>query len=309
MTLNKLLALPLLALACTISPPDFRGESPKAMPSKEAIALVTPGGGAAAQSAWLSQTQAAAADFNVPVSAFLDLLLQSVSGNPTGCTLRACTWDPPPAPQGSAFYEVVVTNGGDGFTFNWTFSARPASNPRAPFATVARGVSIPAGPDHHGTGNFAVDFDRLAGFDPAIGGAGQLQVTSYSNAGRARLSATFANARDAQNPGKLVNLALAAAYDGAGGGDLQAALHDAAAAQRYTLHARWNGTGAGRADAQGSAGGSSFQLSDCWGAPPFTDVYFTSTLTQGQPPFGGPASGAASACAYSDTQYSSLTAP
>jgi len=58
-----------------------------------------------------------------------------------------------------------------------------------------------------------------------------------------------------------------------------------------------------------TGGGVSVQLSECWGPAPFAVVYFTSSITLNIPPFGGPASGDVTACAFGDASFSAQTAP
>ena len=172
------------------------------------------------------------------------------------------------------------------------------------------GVHLRPGPQrHHGSGSFQLDFDKMALLGIAGDATGQMNVTSYSNVGPAQLAVTFLGAKDNDHPGTKNNIVYAYANDNAGGGDLDFALHNTTSGDNLSAHSRWKNGGAGRADVQGTGGGVAVKLSECWGAAPFNVVYFNSSITLDLPPFGGPAQGDVSSCAYTTDAFSTQTAP
>ena len=134
-------------------------------------------------------------------------------------------------------------------------------------------------------------------------------MTSYSNVGPAHLDVTYLGARDGQHAGQFNNVLYTYKNDDQGGGDLDFAVHNTTSNDNFSVHSRWKNSGTGRADVQGTGGGVSVKLSECWGAAPFSVVYFSSSITLNIPPFGGPASGDQAQCAYTTDAFSTKTAP
>jgi hypothetical protein len=328
--MKRLWAIPVaMAVACGGSG-SFQENAASALPNKDSVQMSSPGNSSTAlrasepgtalttdtgskdatsNDAFYGLTVTVAVMFNVPVAVFLDLISNVAQQPPTSCTPTSCTWGPGSGPLDPNTYELTVSQDADGVSYDWALSGQPKSKPGSPFIQVVSGVAKPSGSPHHGSGSFTMDFDAAAQLDGTHTGQGKLVVSSYSNVGPAQLAVTFTGAQDGTHPTQIDNLAYSYAENASGGGDLQVAVHNTTTGDDFSVHSRWKNDGSGRADVQGQGSGTQVSLSDCWGAAPFTQVYFTSTLTVSAPPFGGPTTGSESACAFTPAAYSTLTAP
>jgi hypothetical protein len=324
--MRKLLALPLVA-AVACGGGGFKDQARDAMPSKDTMSMGSPNSAqpaagsppgtalvssystAGAQSDFFKLTVAVAITFNVPTAALLGLLQHVVEDfEPTSCDATSCTWGPGSGPLELVDYKLVVSRDPDGVSFDWALSGavKPGSN----FVTFATGVAKPGSQRHHGSGNFTVEFDKMALLGLAGDATGTMEVTSYSNVGPAQLHVTFTGARDNDHPGQKNNIRYNYVNDTTGGGDLDFAMHNTTSGDRFTVHSRWKNDGRGRADIRGEpVGYAAVSLSECWSAAPFLVVYFSSTATIGPPPWAGQPSGVESQCAYSPAAFSQTTAP
>ena len=319
--MRKLLALPLVAaVACG----GFKDDARDAMPSREAISMGSPssqqasstsGGAAITQNSTAGQqspfwglTVGVAVVFNVPTAAFLDLLRHVVEDyEPTSCDATSCTWQGS-GPLDRVDYRLVVSRDGDGVSFDWSLSG--AVKPGTTYVTFATGVAKPGPQRHHVSGNFQIDFDKMATLGIASDAAGLMQVTSYSNVGPAQLAVTFLGANDHDHPGQKNNVVYSYKNDNSGGGDLDFAMHNTTSGDRFAVHSRWKNDGRGRADVTAlPTGYTSISVSECWGAAPFNVVYFTSTEKAAIAFWAGPDSGSEAQCAYSPADPSEMTAP
>ena len=321
--MKKLLALPLAAaVACGGS---FKDEARDAMPSKDAITMGSPSSSSAAsgnalvsnesvagqQSPFWGLTVGVAVVFNVPTAAFLDLLRHVVEDyDPTSCDASSCTWQGS-GPLDPIDYKLVVSRDGDGSSFDWSLSG--AVKPGTTFVTFATGVAKPGPQRHHGSGNFQIDFDKMAILGIAGDGTGLMQVTNYSNVGPAQLAVTFLGAKDTDPndpPGSKNNVVYSYQNDTSGGGDLDFAMHNTTSGNRFSVHSRWKNDGRGRADVTAlPTGYAGISVSECWGPAPFNVVYFTSTDKTDVAFWAGPDSGAEAQCAYSPAAPSDMSAP
>ena len=246
--------------------------------------------------------------FNVPTAAFLDLLRHVVEDyEPTSCDATSCTWQGS-GPLDRVDYKLVVSRDGDGVSFDWSLSG--AVKPGTTYVTFATGVAKPGPQRHHGSGNFQIDFDKMATLGIAGNATGLMQVTSYSNVGPAQLGVTFLGANDNDHPGQKNNVVYSYKNDTSGGGDVDFAMHNTTSGDRFAVHSRWKNDGRGRADVTAlPTGYTSISVSECWGAAPFNVVYFTSTEKAAIAFWAGPDSGAEAQCAYSPADPSEMTAP
>jgi hypothetical protein len=323
-TVKKLLIVPVaMALACGgTSSGDFSKDSARnAMPNS--VAMSTPGGTASSAQAnpnaltatpaatsndfYFGLTVSVAVVFNVPVATFLGLVDTITQAEPTSCTSTSCTWGPGSGALEANTYKLVVSLDADG-SYDWELDGQAKSKPASNFVTIVSGKALPSGTPHHGSGSFTVNFDNANTLDGVLANSptGKMVVSSYSNVGPAQLAVTYMGVTDAST-GDAENIAYSYADNTTGGGDLQFAVHNTTTADDFSVHSRWKNDGEGRSDVQGSGGGLTVKDSDCWGAAPFLNVYFTSSITVNAPPFAGPTTGNPSACAFSDAAYSSLT--
>lgn len=327
--MRTLFALPLVA-AVACGGASFKDQSRNALPSKSTVSMGSPNptasSAAVAPPSGLTQDSAStdstagnhspffdltvgvSATFNVGAAVMLGIIDGITQTEPTSCTATSCTWGPGHGPLDYNDYMLVVTKAGDGF--DWTLSGRDRNAlASVQFTSFMSGHAIPGAQPHHGSGTFLIDFDAAATLPGPHDATGKLDVTSYSNVGPAHLDVTYLGAKDSQHLGQFDNIVYSYANDNVGGGDLDFAVHNTTSNDNFSVHSRWKNSGTGRADVQGVGGGTSVQLSECWGSAPFNVVYFNSNITLNIPPFGGPVSGDVTACAYSDASFSTKSAP
>jgi hypothetical protein len=327
--MKKLLALPLVA-AVACGGAAFKDQARDAMPSKDSISMGSPSSSSGASSTALvaqqgstdstagqpspffALTAGVSVVFNVPTAIFLDLLRHVVEDfEPTSCDEHSCTWGPGSGALEAVAYKLVVNRDGDGVSFDWTLSGtlKPVTGASV-FVTFANGVATPGPQKNHGSGNFQIDFDKMATLGIAGNATGLMQVTSYSNVGPAQLSVTFLGAPDNDHPGQKNNIVYAYKNDNAGGGDLDFATHNTTSGDRFNVHSRWKNDGRGRADVEGlPVGYAAVSLSECWGAAPFDVVFFHSSEQSYVALWAGPDSGSEGQCAYAPADFSETSAP
>ncbi len=320
--MRKLLALCLAAAACGGSQ-TFKDQSRDALPSKDTVAMGTPASPSGTSSAppdqitqnstagqhspFFDLTVAVSGAFNGGTALWLGIVEQVTATEPTSCTANSCTWGPGSSALDYSNFKLVVTQQGDGY--DWELSGQDKTKPASDFVVFMNGHALPGAQKHHGSGNFTIDFDKAATLPGPHDATGKLVVTSYTNVGPAHLDVTFTGAKDNQHAGQFNNLVYSYANDTTGGGDLDFAVHNTTSNDSFAVHSRWKNSGTGRADVQGTGSGTTVKLSECWGAAPFSVVYFSSNITANFPPFGGPVSGDVTACAYADAAFSAKTAP
>jgi hypothetical protein len=318
-----------MAVACGGSG-SFQENAAASLPNKSSVQMNTPGGSssakyappstaltsgdgaskdAASNDSFYELTVGVAATFNVPVAAFLDLMASIAQNPPTSCTATSCTWGPGSSALDANNFELVVSQDADGESFDWSFKGQAKSQPNSDFVTLASGVAKPSGEAHHGSGSFTMDFDAAQKLDGRHSGTGKLDVSSYSNVGPAQLAVTYTGATDSNGTDKD-DIAYTFAADASGGGDLQFAVKNLTTSDHFSVHSRWKNDGSGRADVNYANGVGSLvdNASDCWGAAPFTQVFFTSSIKINAPPFASASDiGLQSSCAFSSAVFSSLT--
>ena len=248
-------------------------------------------------------TAGTAATVNVGVGLWIGLLEFVVALPPTSCTVDTCTWGPWKETNPlkvPASYQLTVTKEGDS-RYSYKVSGALASSPTS-FIDIVVGSVTTNGVPHHGAGSFTVDFDAGGAFDPTSNDTGKLVVT-HSNVAGLQIGMTLTGGTE--HNGAHVGETLDAAYafdQNATSGDLQVALHYVTSGTQFTLHSRWDGTGAGRCDISSQAP-TAAQWSECWGpstdSPPFDLVYNSVNAVYSDP----------SACVFQTAAYATLTAP
>jgi len=329
--MRKLLVLSVAAaLACGAS---FKDQARDAMPSKSAIQMGSPQSAQSASRApaasgaivqagpvpastlgdhapFFDLTVGVSSTFNGGTAIMLGIIEAVTTYEPTSCTHNSCTWGGPGSGGALDYndYKLVVSQAQVGDSFNWELSGQP-KNSSSGFIVFMSGTAKPGPQKHHGSGSFDVDFDKAALLPGPHDATGQLHVTSYSNVGPAKLEVNYVGAKDSQHPGQKNDVLYSYANDLTGGGDLDFAVHNTTSGDRFSVHSRWKNDGRGRADVAGTGTWGSVSLSECWGAAPFSVVYFNSTLTINLPPWGSATpQGSESACAFSPAAFSPKTA-
>ena len=320
--MRKLLALALVAAGCG-GAQTFTDQSRDALPSGDTVAMGTPSSPsgtsvappdqitqnsiAGLHSPFFDLTVAVSTAFNGGTALWLGIVEQVTATEPTSCAASTCTWGPGSGALDASVYKLVVAQQGDGY--DWELSGQDKAKPASDFVVFMNGHAIPGAQKHHGSGNFTIDFDKAATLPGPHDATGKLVVTSYSNVGPAHLEVVFTGARDDQHAGQFNNLVYSYANDTTGGGDLDFAVHNTTSNDSFAVHSRWKNSGTGRSDVQGTGGGVHVALSECWGAAPFSVVYFSSSVKFNAPPFGGADAGLETSCAYAPAAFSSKTAP
>ncbi len=229
-----------------------------------------------AQSSAYRLTRDVAGTVNLGVGLWIGLLELVVALPPTSCAADTCTWGPwaetdPLKPPAS--YQLTVTKEGES-QYSYKFSA--AAGTSTTFADIIAGTVSPNGVPHHGAGSFTVDFDAARTVNSTGTDTGKL-VVNHDNVAGLKIDETLTGGTDQQGARKGDKVNSVYAFDqNASGGDLQVGLHYAATATNpettFTLHSRWDSTGAGRADFTYKAP-TVADASECWGArtdaPPF----------------------------------------
>jgi hypothetical protein len=273
-----------------------------ATPADSSSQALTAGGStslSSVQSGAYELTRDVAGTVNLGVGVWIGLLEYVVSLPPTSCTPEACTWGPYPETnplKPPASYQLTVTKDSDS-QYSYKFSAAPGTT--SSFVDIVSGSVKPNGVPHHGEGSFTVDFDAGRAINPASTDTGTLLVT-HSNIAGLQIQETLTGGTDQNGDHKGQTLNAVYAFDQtATGGDLQVGLHYPVTTTqptdiRFTVHSRWDSTGAGRADYTYQAP-SSNEASECWGARSDTPIPFDLTYQEYN---GVVVTGAVSQCVY-----------
>jgi len=199
-----------------------------------------------------------------------------------------------------AEWKLVVTALGDD-TYDWELDGRNKTTPEDGFLAVISGHAVAGDEPHRGSGDFTIDFDAGELVNPIDNtpDTGRIDVTYdlENRDGTAASLTMHAEGIDAlENPGSF-DYGYAENQDGSG--DFQFALDadvddDGSAAEQAVIRSRWEATGAGRADAQLSAGDLDdlvVEVSECW------DEQFRRTFYTDSVEFS-PSEGDAASCVY-----------
>lgn len=323
--MKRLLAFSsLLALAACGGSQSLADRSRDALPSKDTVAVGTPGAKASAArgpfsvesqdskvgdgSVWALTTAALATVVNGSVVWTLALVERVVEFPPSACTANSCTWGPFSGALDPVRWKLVVSHDESTDTYSWSLSGERKAGP-AGFTTVVQGTAKPSGLPHRGSGHFTVDFDAGRLLDPASNDIGTLDVT-YSNAtpGAASLDVTFLGVKDDDHAGQKLNIVYGFREQQLGG-DLEIAWRNLTSNDRLSLHSRWQGTGAGRSDlavqVTGGTGNYQASASECWRGGDFKVVYFTTN----DPAHLGAPDGTESSCAFTPAAPATKQAP
>lgn len=227
------------------------------------------------------------------------------SYQPTSCSGDTCTWGPlelyARKDVVGTSWKLVVTKT-DATSYTYALSGKNAVKGTDWLDVLSGSSQEPSYGKRKGT--FQVNLERARALAPGEASLyGVLDVT-YSNVDTQTVDATFVGAHELKS-GKVFDAAYHFVNEGAGG-DLAIAFETSdSASARVSLHSRWDSTGAGRGDAQGSAAASTssasasvaYQASECWDS-----AYHLTYDTD--PEYG---SSTACASAFQAADYSTLT--
>lgn len=319
-----LAALAASALACGPTQ-GLADRAREAIPTKDTVAIgkpegsagalrLPPGGETAAQvgesSQWALHTAVLATQINGSVVWILSLVEGITKLPPTSCTETSCVWGPGSGALDPVSWKLVVTHDAAQDTYAWALSGERKAEAGTGFVAIVEGAAKPSALPHRGAGSFTVDFDAGRTLNSLSQDLGKLSV-EYSNAtpGQAKVDALFLGVKDNDHAGQKLNAAYSFAEAGGAGGDLDVAWHNTTSNNRLSLHSRWKGTGAGRADLSlsiaGGTGAYQASASECWRAADFKVSYFHTD----DPAHLGPDGGVETDCAFSPAAPGTRTAP
>lgn len=194
------------------------------------------------------------------------------SYQPTSCSGDTCTWGPlelyARKDVVGTSWKLVVTKA-DSTSYTYALSGKNAVKGTDWLDVLSGSSQEPSHGKRKGT--FQVNLERARELAPGEASLyGVLDVT-YSNVDQQTVDATFVGAHELKS-GKVFDAAYHFVNEDTGG-DLAIAFQGSdGASARVSLHSRWDSTGAGRGDAQGSAAASTtsasasvtYQASECW---------------------------------------------
>lgn len=275
-------------------------------PSPSGQALTAAPAPSALTAAYASDTIALAAAVNGGVAWTLAIVDLVVQFPPTTCAVDTCTWGPGSGALEVNDWELTVTKKAEQ-DYLWQLSGRPKTDPSVGFITFVSGEAFTTGVRHVGRGTLLIDFDAALGLarkttDPAPQ-VGKISAT-YDNTSGGKVSAQFLGTQGSFIPSQKVNAAYQFSAN-ASGGDLQAATRNLTSGVQLTLHSRWTGTGAGRADASFSDVLGTATRSQCWdGASTLFNLVYQAT-TPVDPGDGG----FEASCAFAPASPPTIAAP
>jgi hypothetical protein len=191
------------------------------------------------------------------------------------------TWGPWSDALDPAEYKLDVRAVGDG-TFAYQLSGRSKTQANAQFEVVVDGSADPRAGDDKGSGALTVDFDAGKRVNPLDAGDGKGTMHASYDLAEGHLDLQIMST-DAQNKPVAANYEYNAGANGAGDMVFEVS-GDAGGGvllETVTLRSRWQGTGAGRADARiagGDLGGLAATASECWDTM-FKRVFYTDSVT------------------------------
>ena len=308
---------------------EFRGGVPTrdtvqlAVPGGPTSAALTAGGTAEVRSALLGEradtyttTVAVTRAVNGGTWAVLTLVRTIIDYPPTTVQANTAVWGPYTEPLSLNTWRLTVTRI-EANRFQWLFEARAKTDPDTAFLTIISGVHTAAvGADGQpvqgfGSGDFTIDWDaaaQLPEHDANVGKAAFVYARP-SPAAPVAIDVDFTGIRDDKTGEIHDALYRYLATPGQGGELRYAADQDVSpgpgptgsAKEHFTVHSRWQETGAGRCDVQvsgGDLGTTVFGGSECWDQV-FASVYRNVPDAQGT-------WGAETSCAFPQADYAGI---
>jgi hypothetical protein len=193
------------------------------------------------------------------------------------------TWGPWSQALDPAEYKLDVRAVGDG-TYEYKLSGRSKLKAGSQFEAVINGTSDPRAGDLEGNGEFLIDFDAGKRVNPLDNSDAKGSVDVHYDLAKHHIDLTIMST-DALGQPVAADYAYNDAADGGGDMtfDLSGNVAPGAALETLTLRSRWQGSGAGRADARiagGDLGALTATASECWDTS-FKRVFYIDALTNG----------------------------
>jgi hypothetical protein len=280
----------LVAAACTLSLVACvqQDEAPqdidRALPTADQVSIKLPDSktrSVGQLANWYVATRDVTRTFNGGTAWVLILVHTIVKFPVTTVNGDTYTWGPWSDALDPAEYKLDVRAVGDG-TFDYQLSGRSKTQANAQFEVVVDGSADPRDGDDKGSGELTVDFDAGKRVNPIDSGDGRGTMHAGYDLARGHLDLQIMST-DAQ--GKPVAASYAYNAGASGAGDMVFEVSGDAGGgvllETVTLRSRWQGTGAGRADARiagGDLGGLQATASECWDTM-FKRVFYTDSVT------------------------------
>lgn len=245
---------------------------------------------------WYVATRNVTRTFNGGTAWVLTLVHTIVQFPVTSVDGDKYTWGPWSDALDPAEYKLDVRDVGDG-TYEYQLSGRSKLQAGSQFEVVIDGKADPRAGELKGNGTFLLDFEAGRRVNPIDAGDARGSVTVNYDLTAKHLDLGIDSIDDRGQP---VAADYAYTETAGGGGDMlfnvEGNAGGTAANEKITLRSRWQGNGAGRADARlagGDLGAVSATASECWDTA-FKRVYYTDSVNF------VPTEGAASACVFAN---------
>lgn len=276
----------LLAAACTLSllacvkQDEAPRDLDRAIPTADQVSIKLPDSktrtvGQLAN--WYVATRDVTRTFNGGTAWVLVLVHTIVQFPVTTVNGDTYTWGPWSDALDPAEYKLDVRAVGDG-TYEYRLSGRSKTQAGAAFEVVVDGTADPRAGENKGSGELAVDFDAGKRVNPIDSGDGKGSMHANYDLAQGHLDLQIMSTDALGNP-VLADYAYNAAPGGAGDMvfDISGNVGGGPLLETLTLRSRWQGTGAGRADARvagGDLGPLTATASECWDTM-FKRVFYT----------------------------------
>lgn len=268
------------SLVACVQQTEAPTEMKSAIPTADQVKIKLPTGGAARQlgelANWYVATRDVTRTFNGS-SAWVLVLIHSIVQFPvTSVDGDKYTWGPWSDALDPAEYKLDVRDLGDG-TYDYQLSGRSKTQAGAQFEVVIDGTSDPRAGEAKGKGELLLDFEAGRRVNPIDAGDARGSVVVKYDLTQRHLDLAIDSIDDRGQPVQA-DYAYTEAADGAG--DMTFNINGDAGGttktEQITLRSRWQGNGAGRADARLTGGdlASSAIASECWDTQ-FKRVFYT----------------------------------
>lgn len=276
----------LLVSAC--GPADDAESFREGLPSRETVAVNTPGVSSAGSVESLATegqvselyklTRGASAMVNGGTVFVLRMLEEITEHVPTSIDGDTAVWGPHTGALARNTWKLSVTRTGD-HTFTYALEGKDKTADDSAYVTVLSGTHTAAVDDsgarlkHFGSGSFTVDWDKASTLPERDGNAGTGVFTYSREAPDAQVSvvAKFTQVIDREHPDRRVDADYSFEATRGQGGELSFGVDQNMDAnpqlERLTVMSRWQQGGAGRSDVRlsgGDLGAGAFTVSECW---------------------------------------------
>jgi len=229
-----------------------------------------------------SLTRGATVTINTGTLWVLGLVKAITDQQPTTVEQDKAIWGPGSDALDPNIYKMTATrdpNSDD--SFSYALEAKPKSAADSAYVVILSGHHVRTS-DAHGSGSFLVDWDAaqtLVDHDPNAVGTATVDYSREDGTNNVTVSAEFDNVNDGNGGRQDLSYRYAKAPGADGSFEFKAFQNidsdpSRSMPEKWTVHSRWNETGAGRADYQVSEGNLTSPVTgnECW------DTSFNSSM-------------------------------